>query len=329
MNPWLMAGVVLVAFGVAFLLSGMEAGVFALSRFRVRRLARQGGHRAGRLLRYLEHPENFLWTILIGNTLAALAVVTTVALGLRGWQAWNPAGFMGVMIGVLIGMYVFADLLPKLVFRRFPNRLCLIGVTPFRVLHVVLSPAVAATQWVSRRMLRWTGGRAFTGRLFGSRAELRQAIEESAQSLSQEEVVMINRILDLQNSRVRDVMTPMGKAVALPAAGTLADLLALVRERRVSAVPLWKGEGRRRRILGVVMLSRVIYEDWTGDESRPLETLVQPALFVEEDARLEAALQAMQRGRQRFAVVLDRNRAEVGVVSLSDILGSMFGEVRV
>ncbi len=328
MNPWVTAGAVVVALAVAFLLSGMEAGVFALSRYRIRRLAREGGHRAARLQGFLDHPENFLWTILIGNTLATFTVVITAALELRSWLGRSPGWFMAMMVGVLLLLYVFADLLPKLVFRRFPNRLCLLGVPLFRLVHVVLSPAVGATEWVSSRVLRWTGGRAFTGRLFGSRAELRQAIEESAQSLSREELTMINRILDLQNLRVRDLMTGMAKATTLPAEGTVGDLLELVRQRRVSSVPLWKGRGRDRRVLGVVALSTVIYE--SGHEPLdPLEALVQPALFVEMDAPLEAALRAMQRGRQRFAVVLDRRRREVGVITLNDILGSMFGEVRV
>jgi len=328
MNLPVTLGVLAVSMAVAFVLSGMEAGVFALSRFRIRRLARQGGRRAARLQAYLDHPETFLWTILIGNTLATFTVVTTVVVALREWMGRHPAWFMAVMLGVLLVMYLFADLLPKVVFRRFPNRLCLMGVPLFRLIHVVLAPAVGATEWVSNRVLRWTGGRAFTGRLFGSRAELRQAIEESAQALSREEVVMINRILDLQNQRVRDVMTPMSKAVTMSSDGTAGQMLRVARERGVSSVPLWKASGRQRRVLGVVTLGSVLYEG-DGGPDRPLETLVQPALFVHVDARLESALKAMQRGRQRFAVVLDRDRREVGVITLNDILGSMFGEVRV
>ena len=53
------------------------------------------------------------------------------------------------------------------------------------------------------------------------------------------------------------------------------------------------------------------------------------AALEQRIARLEAALHAMQRGRQRFAVVLGQGRREAGVITLNDILGSMFGEVRV
>src|SRR5712691_9631463 len=60
---------------LSFLLSGMEAGVFALSRLRVRQQMR-AGRRAARMLHgFLENPENFLWTILVGNTVANFIIL--------------------------------------------------------------------------------------------------------------------------------------------------------------------------------------------------------------------------------------------------------------
>jgi CBS domain containing-hemolysin-like protein len=43
--------------------------------------------------------------------------------------------------------------------------------------------------------------------------------------------------------------------------------------------------------------------------------------------RLEDALRRMQRAGQRLAVVLDSHQREVGIVSLQDILKTIFGEV--
>src|SRR6476620_9958553 len=60
---------------LSFVLSGMEAGVFALSRLRIRQLMRSGKRSAQVLYGYLEHPENFLWTILVGNTLANFIIL--------------------------------------------------------------------------------------------------------------------------------------------------------------------------------------------------------------------------------------------------------------
>jgi CBS domain containing-hemolysin-like protein len=324
----ILVGLLVVALAMAALLSGMEAGVFALSRYRIRRLAREGDRRALRLHKYLEQPENFLWTILVGNTLAAWVVITLVGLGLQRRLGERPLLFMTCVVGVLLLLYVFADLLPKLLFRRFPNRLSLAGVSPFRFVHVALSPIVDATEWVSQLFLRLSGKPFQSARLLGNRAELRYAIKESATSLSPEELEMINRIMDLRNLRIRDVMTPIERAATLDAAATVGDLLELVQQRQVSFVPLWEDSGPQRRILGVVALSSVLYGG-PPDTSRPLEQLVQPALFVGEKTRFEDALRVMQRGRQRLAIVLNAQRAESGVVTLNDILRAMFGEVRI
>src|SRR5438094_5714381 len=64
---WLLFAACLV---LSFVLSGMEAAVFALSRLRIRRQMRAGRRSAKVLHGYLENPENFLWTILVGNTVA-------------------------------------------------------------------------------------------------------------------------------------------------------------------------------------------------------------------------------------------------------------------
>ena len=60
--------------GLSFFLSGMETGLAELSRLRLRRKAREGNANAGRLQNIVDHPEDMLWTILVGNTLANLFV---------------------------------------------------------------------------------------------------------------------------------------------------------------------------------------------------------------------------------------------------------------
>src|SRR5258706_9085570 len=65
----------LACLAVSFVLSGMEAGVFALSRLRIRQQMRAGRRSAKVLHKYLEHPENFLWTILVGNTVANFLIL--------------------------------------------------------------------------------------------------------------------------------------------------------------------------------------------------------------------------------------------------------------
>src|SRR5262245_5450963 len=203
--PLLLLGCV----ATAFLLSGMEAGVFALSRLRIRQQMRAGNPRAQALHGYLEHPEHFLWTILVGNTLASVIAVAIVVTGWHQWLSGQPALFLLALLASLVLFYVLCELFPKMIFRQFPNRLCLFMALPFGFVHLALRPLVTLMAWLANGLLRWSGGRTFTGHLFGTRDELRMVMQESALGLSSDERTMINHVLDLQNRTVGQITLPL------------------------------------------------------------------------------------------------------------------------
>ena len=312
---------------LSFFLSGMEAGVFALSRLRIRHLMREGNHRAKALLGFLENPENFLWTIMVGNTLANIGVVSIGVMWLYGWlRPWPWLLVILLIVGILI-FYAACELLPKMVFRHYPNRLCMTLAVPFRLVHVALKPLIAPMAWLSRLLLRWSGGRRFTGHLFGNRDELRLVMQESAQALTSEERTMINRVLDLQNLTVRHVTTPLSQVISVTIHTPVKEVLALARGRDINRLPVWREEGGQRRIAGLLSLWSLLYAESPGEKSTAGDFL-KPAVYLDDEVRLELALNQMQRTGQRLAIVLDRNRAEIGIVSLRDILKVIFGEVR-
>jgi putative hemolysin len=106
---------------VSFLLSGMEAGVFALNRLRVRRLARAGRPSAKFLNQSLENPEKFLWTILVGNTLANFLILGFVLAKLHAWFADNDVLVIILFAVAVFIFYTLFDLLPKMLLRTMPN----------------------------------------------------------------------------------------------------------------------------------------------------------------------------------------------------------------
>jgi putative hemolysin len=311
---------------VSFVLSGMEAGVFALSRLRIRQQMRAGQPSAKVLHHYLENPENFLWTILVGNTVANFLIlgwlVAKLHEALGAYRVW----FVVVFSVAVFFFYAFFDLLPKMLFRMNPNRLCLLLARPFRFIHLALRPLVALVETFSRALLRWRGGKAFTGHLFGNREELRLVMQESAQAFTSEERTMINRVLDLQTLTVRQAMKPVEQAVALTAQTPVSAALALFRERKLTRLPVWENRDGQQRIVGLLVLNTLLYHP-ALDINKPVGEYVKPALYLDEDLRLEIALRRFQRSGQRLAIVLSRDRREIGLLSLQDVLKGIFGEV--
>lgn len=311
---------------LSFVLSGMEAGVFALSRLRIRQHMRAGRRSAKVLHDFLENPENFLWTILVGNTVANFLILGWLIRILYDALGRHRIWFVIALALAVFLFYTFFDLLPKMLFRARPNRLCMMLARPFRVVHLLLRPLVWVVESVSGALLRWRGGKVFTGHLFGNREELRLVMQESAQAFTSEERAMINRVLDLQSLTVRQAITPLAQVATVTAATPLTQALALCRERKVSWLPVWETRDSQQRIIGLLGVNAILFQAGL-DLNRPVSDSVKPALFLEEDLRLEVALRRMQRSGQRLGIVLGRDQRELGVVSLHDILKFIFGEV--
>lgn len=310
---------------LSFFMSGMEAGVQALSPLRIRQWVRSGRPGARNLQRYLDKPENFLWTILVGNTLANFAAGASLVAHLQGRFAGQPWPFWGCILALCAGLYIFCDLLPKTLFRRFPNRLCLQLVLPFRAIHFALTPLVAVAEWFARMLLRITRGSQFTGRLFGNRDEFRALMQDAEGSLSGTERRLINRVLDLQNATVARLARSLDSAVTIDASAPVEVAVNLCREHGVSRLPVWQGSGSRRRIAGVVLLADLLYspQPVSGAVGRHL----RPAVFLDEAMRLDDALRRLQRGGE-FGIVVGADGVERGLVTLWDILRALFDDGR-
>jgi CBS domain containing-hemolysin-like protein len=275
----------------------------------------------------LENPENFLWTIVVGNTL-----VNFVALGwffsmMHGAVSLRSGWFALWFFLVVVVFYTFFDLLPKMLFRTYPNRLCLMLAKPFSALHLGLRPIVGLVEWCARFLLKWTGGKKFSGHLFGNREELRLVMQETEQVFSTEEQGMISRVLDLENIAVRQITKPMADVVAISADATAGDAMKLFRESGRTRLPVWQERDGARRIAGMLSAESLMFTA-EPNPARKVSEMITPGLFLDENARLDIALERLQRGGQRVAVVLGRDGQEVGIVGLEDILKTIFGEVR-
>jgi len=320
----MIALVLLFCIALSFLFSGMESGVLALNHFRIRQLMRAGNKRARALHGFLENPEDFLWTILVGNTVVNFVIFSVGIVKLRDRLHGHTALWLIIFVLGVFLFYIFCELVPKTLFQRYPNRLTLLLARPFRLIHNVLAPLVALAAWIARGLLHWTGGTTFTGRLFGSRDELRFVMQESAPDLTSEEKAMINRVLDLQNLRVRHVAIPMAARPTVSASTPMSYVLALCRERNFDRIPVL--DTKTGRVAGIFNLERLLYSI-DLDRTKPAGAYMEPPFFLPEELRLEEALRRMQDTGRRLAVVFSPDHGETGFISLQDILRVIFGEV--
>lgn len=322
-----LAAVFIFAGVMAIFFSGLEAGLFGLSRLRVRQQVRAGNRRAAIL-----HDQLASFERVLRNVLAARAIAEVVVLSLAVVCLWrlfrsSPGLFSSAVCATAFTYYALGRLAPKVLFRSYPNRLTILLAPYARPFTALAQPLGWLTKMLARLFAPMTTNRRFMGKAYASRDELRLMMQETA-ALTVEEQSMIHRVLDLQNLTVAHIAIPMASVTGVTATTLMADIVGLHEEHCFTRMPVWQveGDGAGRRVLGMVDINTIIFSD-SDYETKTAGDCLAPCPHFAADMRLEVALRELQRTNQRMAIVAGSDGAEIGIVTLQDILKTIFGEV--
>jgi CBS domain containing-hemolysin-like protein len=222
-------------------------------------------------------------------------------------------------------MLVFGEIIPKAVAREWATRLILRIYHPLAWAARLLTPFVLLANALVTVVLRAVGGPRADTRQFVSREELKALLqlEPGEASVSTQEAEMIDKIFDLGDTTVREVMVPLVDVVMLPDTAGVADAITLIRQRGYSRLPV-SGQ-RETNVVGVVTAMDLLAR---GGQARSLADLVRPPTFVPETKRIDDLLREMQKGRNPLAVVVDEYGGATGIVTLEDIVEEIVGEIQ-
>jgi putative hemolysin len=140
-----------------------------------------------------------------------------------------------------------------------------------------------------------------------------------------EERKLLRSIVDFGDALVREVMTPRPDIVAIRDDATIGDLRALFREQEYSRFPVYSGS--LDDIAGFVFVKDLVALD-TSIDSRPLRSLLRPAVVVPESKGVPELLKQFQRQQTQIAIVVDEYGGTAGLVTIEDLLEEIVGEIR-
>ncbi len=158
-----------------------------------------------------------------------------------------------------------------------------------------------------------------------SREELKLLLqmEPEEAAVTSSEAEMIDKIFDLGETTVREVMVPMVDVAALPETATPEDCVGLIIERGFSRIPIYADQ--IFNVVGVVTAMDLLRH---GATARDVRALMRPATYVPETKRIDDLLRELQKARVQLAVVVDEYGAAVGIVTVEDIVEQIVGEIR-
>lgn len=144
--------------------------------------------------------------------------------------------------------------------------------------------------------------------------------------LDQETQDTIQRVLQVAELRVRDIMIPRSKMVVVDRSDSPEQLLPVLTDSSHSRFPVVDGE--RDRVVGI-LLAKDVLRYFENGESRSfsLRDLLRPAVFIPESKRLNVLLNEFRANRNHMAVVVDEYAGVAGLVTIEDVLEQIVGEI--
>ncbi|HLO17514.1 MAG TPA: hemolysin family protein [Anaerolineales bacterium] len=280
---------------------------------------------------------------------------------------WTPEAWWGITrAGLVAGFAYFimtslhviiGELMPKSIALQRPEATALWISRPMAFFAVLFFPLIWMLNSIGNFLLRRLGFHAAEGHSqVHSPEELDMLFTESHKGgeINLTEFEILHRVVRFSDTSVRVLMVPRLEMQALPVAITRSALTEFLQGRPHSRIPVYQDS--MDNIIGIVNskdLEHLNYEElsqelkqWktaitdkngdphalhsdeaSNDKILDLMPLMFEVPFVPETTRIDRLLTEFKKRRQQTAIVVDEYGSTTGLVTLTDLLEQVFGDL--
>ena len=158
--------------------------------------------------------------------------------------------------------------------------------------------------------------------------EIQDLIEVGEQEgvINREEHAMIDAVLDLDDTKVREILVPRTEIVALEEDCPLDEALETIITAGHSRIPVYKGDVDH--VTGILYAKDLLKLWGRRPEEINLGDICRKAYFIPETKTIADLLKEFKIRRVHMAVAVDEYGGVSGLVTIEDILEEIVGEIQ-
>jgi Mg2+/Co2+ transporter CorB len=312
--------------------SGSETALIGIGKVRARSLLRRRVKSAEAVQKLVNEPDALLTTVLIGNNLvniAASAIATSIAIEYFGSYG------VGIATGVMLFLILtFCEVIPKTIAVHHSERVSIIVSKPLEILTSIFRPIIKALAVITAAFGNILGMKMKEGSGM-SEEEVKTMLDigEEEGAIEDDEKEMMERVLKLNDTTVKEVMTPKKEMVGIEANKSVGNAVELVKRYGYSRIPVYAGT--EENIVGILYAKDLLmhvkeYADTgtsVGSWGIKNLNLIKPPYFVNQGKRIDDLLKEFQKGNFHIAMVVDEEGRIKGLVTLEDLLEEIVGSI--
>ena len=322
--------VILICLLLSAFFSGMEIAFLTSNKLRIEIDKSKKGVTQALIDLFISHSGMYITTLLVGNNVVMVIYGIFMSdLLVKQFEFLHLSIgvelFVETLVSTLI-ILVFAEFLPKTVFRLRSNLFLKLFSVPVFLFYLLFFPLSYFSVWLGGWLLRIFTGRKLghkePNRAFG-KVDLNNLIEEGEVNARQEEemheIKLFRNALDFSEVKLRECILPRPDVVALSIDSSIEELTQLFIDTGLSRILIYKES--IDDIIGYVHISTLFKDPPT------IAKALSRVLIVPETMSAQRLLNLFIRDQKSVAVVVDEFGITAGIVTIEDIMEEIFGEI--
>ncbi len=317
-----------------------EIAVISMNDTKLTKLSVAGDKRAMRLTALTSQPARFLATIQVGITFAGFLGSAFAADNfsdrLVKWMIQIGIGIpektldtVSVIVITLILSYftlVIGELVPKRIAMKNSEKLALAISGLIHFISKIFAPVVWFLTISTNGLLRLFGIDPHAADDEITEEEIRMMVDEGSEkgAIDPEEKVMIQNVFEFDDKTAREIMTHRTEVSLLWLDENDEQWEKTITESRHMIYPVCNET--TDDIIGILN-AKYYFRLKDKNRENVLKNAVKPAYFVPETVRADVLFRNMKKSRQHFAVVLDEFGGMNGIITISDLLEELVGDL--
>lgn len=243
--------------------------------------------------------------------------------------ALHPISFIFAMAFATYLHVVIGEFIPKTLALQYPEQIALATIVPLDWSYRITKPLVWVLNATANSFIHLMGISANNKvTLAYSEEEIKLLIKESQKEgvIQQSEQEMVNNVFEFTDTVAREVMTPRTDIIGAESHSTLAQVVEIAVQEKVSKIPIY--EENIDNVIGLVENRDLLKALAENKSDLPISELMKSIIKVPENKPIGDLLADFKKKRLQIAIVLDEFGGTAGLVTLEDIIEELVGDIQ-
>ncbi len=280
-----------------------------------------------RLSNYKDDIDRPLSAVLTLNTIAH--TVGAIGVGVQAGQLFGTTKlnlflfditFESLIAGLMtLAILILSEIIPKTLGANYWKQLTPFTIESLRILMFILAPFV----WMSKGITHLV--KKNDNRSVFSRADVAAMADAGLKSgaIDKEERSIIQNLLQLEKLNVKDIMTPRSVVMSLDENETLGQIYSQHNPFQFSRIPVFNNDSDN--ITGFILKNGILENIAADKHSRKAVEIRRKLFFVQDSSSVAELLDLLIHEKKHLAMVVDEFGTIIGLVTLEDVIETLFG----